>query len=125
MFELEKSFSFEAGHILTHHDGKCSQPHGHSYQLTIHVQSAQLISKGPKCNMVLDFYDISKIVKPLIENYLDHKWLNDSLHTDSPTVEFIAKWIFDYLDPLLPGLQAVSLYETTSSKVTYKRSILI
>lgn len=122
MFELEKTFSFEAGHSLSHHDGKCRGPHGHSYILTVRLRTEQLIHTGPKTNMVCDFYDISNIVKPMIVTYLDHKWLNDTLQSDSPTVEFISKWIYDYLEPFIPMLSAVTVYETATSKVTYSRS---
>lgn len=122
MFEIEKTFTFEAGHVLTHHDGRCKNPHGHSYIMTIHIRTAELISSGPKTNMVIDFNDISAIVKPMLDGYLEHKWLNDTLQSDSPTVEFIAKWIFNYLEPLISGLYAISLYETATSKVIYKKS---
>jgi 6-pyruvoyltetrahydropterin/6-carboxytetrahydropterin synthase len=121
MFELEKTFHFEAGHVLTHHDGKCKNPHGHSYVLTVHLQSEQLISSGPKTNMVIDFNDISTLVNSMIDQYFDHKWLNDTLQDDSATVEIIAKWIFDFLDPKLPGLCAISLCETADSRVTYRK----
>ncbi len=120
MFELEKSFRFEAGHVLPP-PGKCSVPHGHSYQMIVMIRSETLIVQGTKKNMVMDFHDISTIVKPMIEEFLDHKWLNDSLNCEAPTAEFIAKWIFDYLDDLLPNLYAISLYETPTSKVTYRR----
>lgn len=121
MFELEKTFHFEAGHCLKYHDGKCRDPHGHSYILSVIIQSQTLISNGPKTNMVIDFADITSVVKPMIEKYFDHKWLNDSLQSESATVEFMAKWIFDYLEPFLPGLHAIVLYETATSKVTYKK----
>lgn len=120
MFELEKSFSFEAGHVLPLHDGKCREPHGHSYSLTIHIRSDKLIQSGPKTNMVIDFTDINIIVRPMIEKFLDHKWLNDSLQCEAPTVEFIAVWIYNYLKPLLPNLYAISIYETATSRVFYK-----
>ena len=120
MFQLEKTFHFEAGHCLIHHDGKCRQPHGHSYVLTIHLQREDLIATGPKRNMLMDFLDVSAVVKPMIEKYLDHQWLNDTLESDSTTAEYIAKWIFDHLKPELPDLYAVSLYETSSAKVTYQ-----
>lgn len=120
MFELEKTYRFEAGHALVHHDGKCRNPHGHSYQLTLHLKSDTLIPSGPKKNMVLDFTDISTIVKPMINQYFDHRWINETLATDSPTVEFMAKWIYDYLLPHLPMLAAVALHETATSKVTYR-----
>jgi 6-pyruvoyltetrahydropterin/6-carboxytetrahydropterin synthase len=119
MFELEKSFRFEAGHTLKYHDGKCRNPHGHSYELTVHVRAENLIGEGPKTNMVIDFSDLSQIVKPMIEQYLDHKWLNDTLKSESATVEFIAKWIYDFLHPLLPGLTSITLQETHSSRVKY------
>jgi len=119
MFELEKTFVFEAGHQLIHHDGKCRNPHGHSYVLLVRVRSDSLEQQGPKRNMVIDFGDISKVVKPMIDHYLDHKWLNDTLHTDSPTAEYIAKWIFDYLLPFLPALHSITIHETATSKATY------
>lgn len=122
MFELEKTFHFEAGHVLVHHDGKCRNPHGHSYVLTVHIQGEELISSGSKTNMVIDFNDIALQVDAMIEQYFDHKWLNDTLQSDSATVELMAKWIFDYLEPRLPGLHAVSLCETAHSRVTYRKS---
>lgn len=121
MFELEKTFRFESGHCLQHHDGKCKDPHGHSYILGVSLTSDTLVPTGPKKNMVLDFADISAIVKPMIEAYFDHKWLNDTLETDSPTVEYMAKWIYDYLKPKLPELSAITIWETSSCKVTYSR----
>lgn len=119
MYEIEKIFHFEAGHVLTHHDGKCRVPHGHSYALTVKLRFETLVSSGPKTNMGIDFQEISDIVKPMIEEFLDHRWLNDTLGTDSPTAELIAKWIYDYLAPKLPNLHAISLNETASSRVTY------
>lgn len=119
MFDLEKIFHFEAGHALTHHDGKCRQPHGHSYILVIHIQANSLIKEGPKRNMVMDFSDITAHVNPMIRDYFDHHWLNETLQTDSPTVEFMAHWIYHYLKPHLPLLHGITLHETATSKVTY------
>lgn len=102
-----------------HHDGACSDPHGHSYLLKVVIASSDLITEGPKKNMVLDFHQISDIVEPMIDTYLDHKWLNDTLETDSPTSEFIARWIYRYLKDKLPNLQIIHLSETASSEVSY------
>lgn len=119
MFELEKEFTFEAGHQLCHHDGKCSRPHGHSYRMVLVLRSNNLIPDGPKRNMVVDFYDITNQVKPLIYSHLDHHWLNDTLQSDSPTAEFIAQWIFKYLKPNIPLLYSVTIHETCTAKATY------
>lgn len=119
MFIIEKSFHFEAGHELKFHDGKCQKPHGHSYQITVRLKSNTLINDGPKKNMVIDFLDISSVVKPMIEKYFDHKWLNETLNSDSPTSEYIASWIYHYLSDKLPHLNSVTVQETRSSSVTY------
>lgn len=119
MFELEKIFRFEAGHVLKHHDGKCKDPHGHSYMLTVRLRSPTLIASGPKTNMVLDFGDVKSVVKPMIVEFLDHKWLNDTLKSDSPTAEYIAQWIYQHLKPHLPLLYSVTIHETVNSSATY------
>lgn len=122
MFEIEKTFTFEAGHVLKHHDGKCAAPHGHSYRLSILLRGSSLIQTGPKTNMLIDFSDISALVRPMIFEFLDHRWLNDTLQSDSTTVEFIAQWIYNYLKPSLPLLYSVTLFETPNSKTTYTQT---
>jgi 6-pyruvoyltetrahydropterin/6-carboxytetrahydropterin synthase len=119
MFEIEKTFTFEAAHELKHHDGKCKNMHGHSYILQIAVRKADLIPSGPKVNMVMDFQDVNDVVKPLIEEYLDHRILNETLQSDSTTVEFVCKWIFERLESKIEGLHRITLYETATSKATY------
>jgi len=122
MFELEKTFQFEAGHSLEHHDGMCRDPHGHSYTLAVCLRSDTLVSDGSSTNMVIDFNDLTEAVKPMIDQYLEHKWLNDTLDTDSPTAEFIAQWIYNHLKPHIPQLHSISIHETASSRVTFWES---
>lgn len=124
MFEIQETFSFEAGHVLKHHDGRCKDPHGHSYVLIVHVSGKELINSGPKTNMIIDFYDIINVVKPMIDKYFDHKWLNDTLISDSVTVEYMAKWIFDYLEKKIKGLSAITVCETPTSRVTYRKAAI-
>jgi 6-pyruvoyltetrahydropterin/6-carboxytetrahydropterin synthase len=119
MFEIEKSFRFEAGHTLVQHDGKCRHPHGHSYLVTLRLRRKELNTAWPKKNMVVDFQTIDAVMKPIIEASLDHAWLNDTLHTDSPTAEFIAMWIFEKVHPALPELVAVTVHETQTAQATY------
>lgn len=119
MFEVEKTFRFEAGHVLAHHDGKCCQPHGHSYLLQVKLRSKTLIKSGAKTNMVQDFKDISDAVNPMVKKYFDHQWINETLATDSPTAEFIAHWVYQHLKSLLPALYSVTVWETTTAQATY------
>lgn len=122
MFELEKSFTFEAGHCLEHHDGRCAKPHGHSYTIKITIRKESIQTFGPQQGMVVDFFEIKKTVQPMIDQFFDHCWLNDTLKTSTPTAEFIAKWIFDYLEPKIPGLFRITVCETATGSASYFRS---
>ena len=119
MHRITKIFSFEGGHQLLHHEGKCRHPHGHHYVLHVQLRSAGLQEAGSQKNMVADFADIDQIVKPMIEKFFDHRWINDTLVTDSPTAEFISKWIYDHLKPQLPLLEIITIYETPTCSAQY------
>lgn len=119
MFEVEKIFTFEAGHVLHQHDGICSRPHGHSYVLKVAVRKEQLLSTGPQQGMVVDFHQIRSVVNPMLDDFFDHHWLNDTLKMESPTAESIAKWIFDYLYLKIDGLYRVTICETATSSASY------
>jgi 6-pyruvoyltetrahydropterin/6-carboxytetrahydropterin synthase len=118
---LCKRYTFEASHRLRHHDGQCQRLHGHSYVMDVELSGAGLVDTGPKQGMVMDFSDISAVVKPLVADSLDHHHLNDTLDTDSPTAEYIAKWVFDRLRVRFgPLLRAVIVYETDTSAARYE-----
>jgi len=103
-FKISKTFTFEAAHHLLHHQGKCHRVHGHSYVMTIEVNSDTLHQQGSETNMVMDFDNIKKAVKPLLET-LDHHDLNEVLQTDSPTAEYISMWLsFTFLTAFSPFL---------------------
>ncbi len=110
--QIRKLFRFEAAHVLPHHPGKCSRLHGHSYRVEVAV-SGPLAVAGPSQGMVVDFDELSAIVKPRIIERLDHSSLNDVL--PNPTAEHIALWIWDELEPVLPRLVEVVVWETPSA----------
>src|SRR5271170_4410731 len=78
---IRKQFSFEASHVLPHHAGKCSRLHGHSYRLDVSV-SGPLAVAGPGTGMVIDFDELSRVVRATIAERLDHRHLNEIL--DNP-----------------------------------------
>jgi len=118
MYRLTKEFRFEASHQLIKHDGKCARLHGHSWIFEVEVVGFTFLG-GPKENMVMDYGDISAVVKPVIEEYLDHHHLNETLNEEMPTSEFIAKWLWDRLRNLLP-LSAITVRETCTSACRYE-----
>ncbi|MEM9506933.1 MAG: 6-carboxytetrahydropterin synthase QueD [Cyanobacteria bacterium P01_E01_bin.35] len=120
---IYKEFRFEAAHKLPHHDGKCSRLHGHSWVGRVYVKGDTLIEEGSKQGMIIDYGDIKQYVQPLLDNFLDHYYLNETLDLDNPTSELVAKWIFEQLETAgLPGLEAVEIRETCTSGCTYKKT---
>lgn len=117
-WELSKRFTFEASHRLPAHDGKCARLHGHSWVLTVVVAGGSLHEAGPKKGMLVDYYDLAQAVRPLVEGHLDHWHLNDTVDPN-PTSEVIARWVYDKLKPLLPGLDRVAVAETCTCECTY------
>lgn len=122
MYRLEKKFKFEASHQLPKHDGKCARLHGHSWNGTLICEDYELITIGPKAGMLVDFYDLSQIMKPVLEDYLDHWHLNDSTGLENPTSEALCKWLYDKLKADLYMLVAVRIEETCSSAAEYRPS---
>ena len=70
---ITKQFTFETGHALYGHDGKCKNIHGHSYKLSVTVLGTPISdSNNPKFGMIMDFSDLKKIVKEEIVDRFDH-----------------------------------------------------
>ena len=92
---IYKEFRFEAAHKLPQHDGKCSRLHGHSWVGRVYVKGDKLIQNGSKQGMIIDYGDIKKYLQPLLDNFLDHYYLNETLGIESPTCELVAKWIYE------------------------------
>lgn len=120
MYTLTKTFRFEASHILPHHDGKCSRLHGHSWVGHLILEGKHLDQDGAKQGMLVDFGDIRGAIIPILEDYLDHRHLNDSIGLDSPTSERIAEWLYHILKPRLTLLRAVKIEETCTSSAEYR-----
>ena len=120
-WQLYKEFRFEAAHRLPHHDGKCARLHGHSWVCRIYIQGDRLIESGPKQGMLMDFGDVKTYMKPLLDQYLDHYYLNETLGMENPTSEAIAQWIYRKLQAVdLKGLMAVEIKETCTSGCLYR-----
>ena len=139
--KLTKTFRFEASHILPLHPGKCSRLHGHSWVLHVSVEG----EVDPKTGFVMDYADISKVVKPLVER-LDHRhlgqwayankkvpiapveeWMVPGLPEDFyPTSENLLVWIgMELLGPC-PSWDSLNwskltLEETCTSSATLRR----
>lgn len=120
MWTLTKTFRFEAAHKLPLHDGKCARLHGHSWVGEVEVRGHQLHRGGAEAGMVIDYGTIAGILRPIVDGYLDHFYLNDKLPLDNPTSEEVARWVYDRVKPYLPELVAVTIHETCTARCRYE-----
>lgn len=112
-----KSFGFESAHHLPKVPAghKCGRVHGHSFRCEVGVGGPV----DPATGWVMDYADIKKAFRP-VEEMLDHRDLNEVAGLENPTSEVIAKWIWDRLKPVLPGLEVVILHETCTARCEYR-----
>ena len=115
--ELVQTFRFEAAHSLPNvpPGHKCGRLHGHSYRVDVHVRGQVDDAKG----WLMDFGDLKQAVAPVLEE-LDHRLLGEVPGLASSTSEMIARHIWRRLQPALPMLSAVVVWESESSRCIYR-----
>ncbi len=97
---IAKEFNWEMGHRLPFHEGKCRNLHGHSYKCMVEVTG-----EPDKNGIVLDYYDLKKIIDPVIDQ-LDHSFMVNSND----------KELIDVLDKL-NSRKVVVDFETTAENI--------
>lgn len=98
-----KRFHFDAAHFLPAHEGKCHNWHGHSYTLDVEVEG-----NVQENGMVMDLFELKKMVEEIIINFYDHKDLNH--YITNPTCENIIDVFKLKLTDFLPvGVKLYSL----------------
>jgi 6-pyruvoyltetrahydropterin/6-carboxytetrahydropterin synthase len=131
MYSVTKRIDFCYGHRLLDYGGICKHPHGHNAVAEIEVRTNELDSR----NMVCDFSDIKRVIKGWIDSELDHRMLlrqDDPLVEplgrlgepmylldSNPTVERIARLIFDYAKAHNFPVVRVKVWETPTSFAEY------
>ncbi len=116
-YELVKTFRFEAAHSLpgAPEGHKCRRLHGHNYRVDIHVTG----QPDPATGWVIDFGEIKRIVEGVLDE-LDHRYLNDIPGLENSTSEKIGEYVIARVKNHLPGLSAVTIWETDSSRCTVR-----
>jgi 6-pyruvoyltetrahydropterin/6-carboxytetrahydropterin synthase len=131
MYSVTKRIEFCYGHRLLDYDGICKHPHGHNAVAEIEVRTGSLDTR----NMVCDFSDIKRIVKGWIDERIDHQMIlrhDDPLVEplrrlgepifivrSNPTVEHIARVIFDHSRQQGLPVVRVTVWETPTSFASY------
>lgn len=130
MVYVTKTFSFSAAHrlhnpLLSAREnmelyGKCNNPHGHghNYELEVTVKG----EVDGRTGQTIDPDQMDAAVQDLIIGRFDHRNLNlevVELSELNPTSENVAKVAWDLLNPRLPGLYRLALWETPKSRFEY------
>jgi 6-pyruvoyltetrahydropterin/6-carboxytetrahydropterin synthase len=92
MWELTKSFRFEAAHALAGTTlGAASQEiHGHSFRAEVTVRGAP----DPATGMVLDLCVLERSMAE-VQKMLDHKLLNKVEALGAPTLENLSRFVWE------------------------------
>ena len=122
MYQIAKTYSFEAAHQLRNYDGDCARLHGHHWEVSVCIEGDALDTVG----MLLDFRDIKAAMQATIGQY-DHHFLNEIPPFDAinPTAELLARTIYLALRDRIPALSAgvrlvsVQVWESATAWAKY------
>jgi 6-pyruvoyltetrahydropterin/6-carboxytetrahydropterin synthase len=118
MWELTKSFRFDASHTLDRSiDAVPSRRiHGHSYRAEVTLGG----KTDPKTGMVIDFGMLERRLAEARDG-LDHHLLDDVPDLGPATMENLAAWIWRRLAPVTDGLIKVTVFrDSQGESVTYR-----
>lgn len=106
MFKLSQEFLFDAAHSFRNmpNGHKYEGLHGHSFRVRVTVAGGRQDDNG----FVTDFNVLEQACGQ-VRAKLDHKYLNEVPGLQSPSLENIARWIWDQLGGQFPGLSEVTV----------------
>lgn len=138
MYILKAEHSFDSAHFLANYDGKCGNIHGHRWRVEVEVESQTLLSGGQLDGMVIDFGDLKKDVKILVD-YYDHALIiqKDTMRKETlefivedgfkiievdfrPTAENFSAFFFKAMKNKGYNVKRVTVYETPTNSATYE-----
>ena len=137
MYTLKVEHSFDSAHFLYGYEGKCRNIHGHRWKVEAEIKAENLIQNGQLRGMVVDFGDIKKDVKKLLD-YYDHaliiekntlkaKTLECLLDEEfkvmeidfRPTAENFSFFFYKEIEKKGYSVKKVTVYETPNNSATY------
>ena len=137
MTTVTKTVKFDAAHVLTNHEGLCRNLHGHTYRVDISVSCADPLAEG---GMVIDFKELKRIASAEICDKFDHAFIYNTASEGEreiaavvekhgmrtvalpyrSTAENLARHFYEKLIVQVPGLSAVTVWETADSCAAYR-----
>ena len=116
MWELTKSFRFEAAHTLagTALGAAGEEIHGHSFRAEVAVRGVP----DPDTGMLIDLTLLDGKLNEL-RRTLDHKLLNRIAGLELPTLENLARFIFERVQPLGPVARVTVFRDSCGEACAY------
>ncbi|TCO72704.1 6-carboxytetrahydropterin synthase QueD [Marinisporobacter balticus] len=140
MYLLKAEHSFDSAHFLANYNGKCRNIHGHRWKVIVEVQAETLINEGQLDGMVVDFGDLKKDVKEMVDHY-DHALIiqENTMRRETltyliedgfkiinvafrPTAENFAYLFFKTMEKRRYNVKRTIVYETPTNCATYEKS---
>ena len=138
MYKLQVKASFDSAHFLKGYEGKCSNLHGHRWNVVAEIAAEDVQTEGQCRGMVLDFSDVKKALGAEADR-LDHSLLIEegslrpatlaALKEENfrilefpfrPTAENFAKHFYTYLAGEGFLVCAVRVFETPQNCASYE-----
>ena len=139
-----KEATFDCAHMLTGHNGLCSNLHGHTYKIQVEIEGT-LLESGSSEGMVIDFADLKKIINDIVGEF-DHAYIYDDVNGGQAelgiaellikndmrviglpfrvTAENMVRYFFDAFDNALDSydsnVSCIRLWETPTSFAEYR-----
>lgn len=138
MYVLKTEHSFDSAHFLAGYEGKCGNIHGHRWKVEIEVQSEKLVTGGQLDGMIIDFNDLKRDVKTMVD-YFDHALIiqENSMRVETlncilqdgfkvvnvefrPTAENFAAYFFKCMKEKRYNVRRAIVYETPTNSAIYE-----
>jgi 6-pyruvoyltetrahydropterin/6-carboxytetrahydropterin synthase len=108
MLDVFKEFTFEAAHRIPPY----SSLHGHSFVVEVLVRGEPDAEFG----WAMTLTRIEPCIQ-VVQKALDHKYLNDIVGLEVPSLENVARWIWRQLGPELSGLHRITVRRGLSGQM--------
>ena len=136
---LGSQHNFDAAHWLVGHEGKCKNLHGHNWVVHLELMAHETIKEGSQRGMVLDFYNLKKDFRRLVDDF-DHSVIAEEgtisdnllrafkeegferirLVPFRPTCENFAPYFYNEMKKKGYPVQSITVYETDINYCKYE-----
>jgi len=139
MYILKAEHHFDSAHFLKGYQGKCANIHGHRWRVVAEVEGDKLFSEGQLRDMVVDFGDLKRDIKKMVDHY-DHSLIIEagSMRKETlsfliedgfniievdfrPTAERFASKFYEELENMGYRVKRIHVYETPTNCALYER----